>query len=165
MRKIYLILYLLFASNIVLGQNGYDWLNKDTFSIVDHSDTFIKKSNSACCQLLDSLLETNKKFFMFKIRGDSFIEAGNYSMPVDYILKAANQLELTTRNCFHLIRICQIDKKRNIMSLFMERYRKNKWPGLDEGYSFTECPYFSKCFNIANFKIGKNKITFINWGL
>jgi hypothetical protein len=159
-----LLCILLLASNSVLGQNGIDWLNKDTFYTQDQSDTLIIKSQSASCHLLDSLLETKNKFFLFTIHGDSFIETINFNVPVGFVLQAANLLNLTTNNRFYLINSCKIDKKRNIMSLYIEEYRKYKWRGLI-GYAFTKCPYFSKCFNIANFKIQKNKITFINWEL
>lgn len=114
------------------------------------------------CTLLDSLFSKHEKFFFGKIHGDSFIKTSKSEVPMGQILKAANLLNLTTKNRFYLINRYLIDKKRKKMSFYVEEFIKEKQRPL-EGYAFTDCPYFLKCMNIAYFKIEKGEIIFEKW--
>jgi len=97
-----------------------------------------------------------------EILKDSFISQNKSGISKKFILKAANFIDLTQNNRFYTINDCTIDKKRNKMSIYIEEFRKDKRRGMD-GYAYTECHYFLRCKNIANFKLEKGKIIFLNW--
>jgi hypothetical protein len=115
------------------------------------------------CAVMDSLFDKHQKFFFGEIQKDSFISQNKSGISKSLILKAVNLIDLTDKNRFYIINDCEIDKKRNKMTMTIEEFRKDKRRGLD-GYAYTNCPYFIKCINVANFKLEKGKkIVFLNW--
>ena len=134
--KLFLFLCLLFISNNLYSQN---------------------------CFKLDSLLASPKKYITAKIMQDTLIVEEKLTVSEKLISEAFNCLELSSENRFYLLYNCKIQKKKQTMSFNITEYRKDYKVRLLEGYAFTSCATFYRCFNIAYFKIKKGKVYFDKW--
>ena len=115
------------------------------------------------CSTFDSMLATNKPFHFANVYQDSLIIAVKSKVADSIIFAAFNELGLNMKNCFYLIFNCRISKNKRKLYFDIFEYRKDDPYQLIEGYEWTNCPTFYRCYNGAFFKIKKGKIIFDKW--
>lgn len=115
------------------------------------------------CSKLDSILASKKRYILGKIYQDSLIIAEKSKVSEKIILDAFNKLNLTLEDRFYLIYNCQLRKKKRKLSFNIIEYRKDFNNQLFEGYEWTGCSNFYRCYNKAIFKIKKGKLVFVKW--
>lgn len=155
----------------VININDFDALDFDALidgmrqsspKIIIHDDSAYHYVSQQC-STFDSMLATNKPFHFANVFQDSLIIPVKSKVADSIIFAAFKELNLSKKNCFYLIFNCRISKNKSKLYFDVIEYRKDDPYQLIEGYAWTNCPKFYRCYNGAFFKIKKGKIIFDKW--